>query len=126
MENNTETKKKRNKIWTALSGVATGLVNGFLGSGGGMIAVESLERNGLEQKKAHATSILAILPLSIASAVIYFLNGSVEFNTESFFLLGGAAIGGLLGALLLGKLSTKWVDWLFTILMIASGIRMFF
>ena len=44
----------------------------------------------------------------------------------SWFLLGGACAGGLVGALLLDKLKGEWVNAIFTLLIIASGIRMVF
>ena len=91
-----------------------------------MIAVESMERSGFESTRAHASSILAILPLSIVSAAVYFMRGSMSFHNETLFLLGGASIGGILGALLLGKLSAKWIDGIFTALMLAAGVRMVF
>ena len=117
--------KKRRCILSAL-GFITGIVNGFFGSGGGMIAVESLERSGCDSKRAHASSIFAILPLSIVSAAVYLLRGSLSFRSETLWLLGGASFGGLIGALLLGKLSSRVIDHIFTALMLFSGIRMVF
>lgn len=116
-------KKKILAFRMAMSAIM-GVVNGFFGSGGGIIAVDSLERSGMEQEKAHATSLLVILPLSIVSGVIYLLNGSVTFQGEEWWLLGGGAVGGLIGAFLLGKLKSVWINGLFTLLILASGIRM--
>lgn len=109
-----------------LMGVVMGVINGFFGSGGGIIAVDSLERSGMEQEKAHATSLLVILPLSIISGIVYLMNGSVTFDGEAWWLLGGGAIGGLIGAFLLGKLKSIWINGIFTLLILASGIRMVF
>jgi len=89
-----------------------------------MIAVESMERCGINSKSAHASSILTILPPSIISAVVYFFKGNLQFTPDHWGLLGGAAVGGLMGAFLLGKLSAKWIDLIFTGLMLISGIRM--
>lgn len=107
-------------------GLFIGLINGFFGSGGGILAVQAMEQLEVEQKKAHATSLLVILPLSIASAVLYYLNGHIAFDGNTWFLLGGATAGGLVGALLLGKLKGEWVNGIFTVLILASGIRMVF
>ena len=41
-------------------------------------------------------------------------------------LLGGACAGGLIGAMLLGKLKGDIVDAIFTLLILASGVRMLF
>ncbi|PWL47873.1 MAG: sulfite exporter TauE/SafE family protein [Clostridiales bacterium] len=121
--------KQRNhqKVWIKiLCGLGIGLINGFFGSGGGVLAVECMTRLGEKEKRAHASAILAILPLSIASAVIYCLNGYVPWETEIWMLLAGGAAGGFLGALLLDKLSAGWVNVLFTVLILISGIRMLF
>lgn len=115
--------RKHRYIFSIL-GIFSGFVNGFFGSGGGMIAIESMERSGLESRRAHASSILFILPLSIMSAAVYFLKSRLSFVPEHRILLGGAAVGGFVGAKFLGKLSSTWIDRIFTILMILSGFRM--
>ena len=51
--------KKKALLW----GVPIGFINGFFASGGGIIAVLILQKFfSLEEKKAHATSIMIILP----------------------------------------------------------------
>ena len=124
MSKHENTQRIKKKILTGIFGFATGLVNGFFGSGGGMLAVEALEQNGLDSRQAHASSILLILPLSIVSTLTYFSKNHIPLSADHIALLGGAAAGGILGALLLGKLSSKWIDRLFTGLMLLSGIRM--
>lgn len=118
--------RKFDKTAKVIAGACIGLVNGFFGSGGGILAVSAMETLGEEQRKAHATSILVIMPLSIVSAILYFIGGSISFSGNTWWLLGGAAAGGLAGALLLGKLQGTWIDVIFTLLIIASGIRMVF
>lgn len=72
------------KIFTAqtlravLAGAAGGAANGFFGSGGGLLSVPALESGGLETKKAHATSLAIMLPLSVVSAAVYMKNGSLD------------------------------------------------
>ena len=57
-------KKKNNlKQWLldAIFGSIIGFINGFLGGGGGMVAVPLLEKiKKLDNKKAHATAIAVI------------------------------------------------------------------
>ena len=61
-------------------GALIGFVNGFFGGGGGMLCVPLLEKILDEPtKKAHATAILIILPISIASAVTYIASGYFSF-----------------------------------------------
>lgn len=118
------TQNKKNTAKGLLAGAIIGAVNGLLGSGGGIVAVYALSKLGLEQKSAHATSIATILPLCIASAVIYFLTGSASFQPNHWLLLGGGLIGGIFGAMLLGRLSGKAVEIIFAVIIAASGIRM--
>ena len=100
-----------------------GIINGLLGAGGGMLAVPLLKNEGLGQKEAHATSIALILPLSVISAVTYLLKGSVDLGDAVPYLLPGA-IGAVLGAFLLGKISDKWLRKVFGVFMIWAGIRL--
>jgi len=109
-----------------LPGVLMGLVNGFFGSGGGILSVQTMEWDKIPQKKAHATSLLVILPLSLVSGALYALDGRLVWNGNLWALLGGAVAGGILGALLLDKIKTGWLDLIFTLLILISGVRMVF
>ncbi len=117
--------KPKNKKWIALvAGCITGLVNGLFGGGGGMIVVPFL--TGLldcAPKKAHATEILIILPISIISGLFYLAFGS--FNVGMGLPVGlGIVVGGGIGALLLSKLSSKWVTIIFSVVMAIAGVKM--
>lgn len=114
----------KNKIKAIIGGCFCGLINGLFGGGGGMIVVPILTLVlGLTVKKAHATAILVILPLSIVSAIFYLCFGSVSF--EIILPVGiGVIAGGVLGAFLLKKLSSKWVVIIFSVLMLAAGVKM--
>ena len=53
----------------AVTGGLAGLCNGLFGAGGGLFLVPLLTQwAGLEQRKAFATSVAVILPLSLVSA----------------------------------------------------------
>lgn len=104
-------------------GLFVGFLSGFFGGGGGMIAVPLLVfALGLKEKQAHATAIFAILPISIASAVVYILNGSVNYSNLGFTSIGFVA-GGILGALLLKKFNNKVLRIIFSLIMIGAGIK---
>lgn len=104
--------------------VGTGIVNGLFGAGGGMIAVVVLERLiQLETQKAHATALIIMLPLSIVSVAVYFLRGAMALDNLLYVALGMLP-GSFLGAKLLGKLKSVWVDRIFCILMLAAGVRL--
>lgn len=107
----------------AALGVTTGFVNSLFGSGGGMLVVPALAHSGLNQRKAQATALAAILPISAFSAVGYFTQTSVPWDVTLFSALG-ALPGGLIGAWLLGKLPQVWLTRIFSVLMIVAGWRM--
>lgn len=90
-----------------------------------MLAVPLLKGTGLDEKRAHATAILVILPVSILSFVLYAVRGYYNANVLIPTALGVTA-GGFLGAKLLGKLPTKMVNLLFAALQFAAGAFLFF
>ena len=106
-------------------GVAVGVANGLFGGGGGMIAVPMLQSTGLDEKRAHATAILLILPVSMFSFLLYTWKGLYEFSVLIPTALGVTA-GGAIGAWLLGKLPVKIVNIIFACLQALAGILMFF
>ena len=108
-----------------LCGTAVGAANSLFGGGGGMLAVPILEKTGLSPKRAHATAILVILPVSLFSFLLYFFQGLYDFSVLIPTALG-VTLGGELGALLLGKLPTKTVQFIFAILQAAAGAFLFF
>jgi len=120
-------KKGRFKFKVALSiigGCVVGLVNGFFGGGGGMLCVPLLNKVLKEETKvAHATTILLILPISIATAIMYSVNGYFEIQA-GFITMAGVVTGGITGALLLKVLPVKVVGLVFALAMIAAGIKM--
>ena len=108
-----------------LCGGAVGAANSLFGGGGGMIAVPMLQSTGLDEKRAHATAILLILPVSLLSFFFYARKGLYDFSVLIPTSIGVTA-GGILGAKLLGKLPVKTVSLLFAVLQAAAGVFMFF
>lgn len=119
----TPKKKRLQNFYAVLGGLAVWFANGFFGAGGGMLAVPVLTFiMGLEEKKAHATALLIILPLSIISSLIY--GKSVSIGDNFLEILLGVLIGGILGALLLKKLNTASLVVSFYFLMAFAGFQM--
>ena len=120
-------KNKNKKASTGLkliTGSIIGFINGFCGGGGGMICVPLLcKAIGLEEKKSHATTLLIMLPLSIASLVVYILSKSLLL-VESIKIGVGFVLGGVLGALLLKKISNAWLCAIFSLVIIFGGIKL--
>lgn len=118
------TKGKQN---TALifAGIGIGFINGFLGSGGGtLVVIALLSILCLAQKEAHATALLVILPISLLSAVVYIINGNTDWSSTLYATIGVIG-GGVVGSFLLNKLNNNVVKLIFSIIMLAAGVKMF-
>ena len=101
-----------------IAGLITGICNGLLGAGGGMIALEGL--CGLSEKESHATALAIMLPLTGVSSVIYAMQGAIPWQVLAF-VAPGLAAGSMLGARLTGKLSDKALCRIFGTLMLVAG-----
>ncbi len=107
-----------------MSGAAAGIVNGLFGAGGGMVLLPLLSKTtDLEGKEVFANCVAIILPLSLVSAVVYFLRGG-SFAAESVPYLIGGAIGGVIAGVLLKKLKVKWLHRALGIFIVWGGIRL--
>lgn len=115
--------KKLLDIRAAVTGLVSGAANGFFGSGGGVIAVPMLESDGTETKKAHATSLGIMLPISLVSAFVYFSKGSLDI-AEALKYLPGGMLGVYVGSVLMKKISSDMLKKLFAAVMIYFGVRM--
>ncbi len=120
-------KDKKNKykwLLLILVGAFAGFLNGMFGGGGGMVVVPMLIHFlKYEKKQAHATAIFIILPLSILSGILYATYGNFNFYTTLYVGIG-VIVGGVLGALLLKKLSSKYVTWIFSLIMLIAGLKL--
>ena len=118
--------KKVKKAHIALFGALIGVINGLFGGGGGMIVVPVLTKFlNFSQKEAQATALFVILPISIASSIIYITHNSINFASSWPVILSIIA-GGAGGALLLNKLNNKIVRIIFIVLILISGFSMLF
>ena len=118
--------KKVKKLHIILFGALIGVINGLFGGGGGMIVVPVLTKFfGFSQKEAQATALFVILPISIASSIIYITHNSINFAT-SWPVIISIIAGGAGGALLLNKLNNKIVRIIFIALILLSGVSMLF
>ncbi len=118
-------RRKKAKARMITCGGVVGVANSIFGGGGGMIAVPMLSKIGLDEKRAHATAILVILPVSLLSFLLYAVKGIYDFSVLIPTALGVTA-GGMLGAKLLGKLPTKAVNLTFAFLQLVAGLFLFF
>ncbi len=119
-------KKILKKTFNFFASAAVGFINGFFGGGGGMLLVPLLEKSmDCSVKKSHATAIAIILPVSLAGAITYIINGYFNF-LPVLSVSGGAVVGGILGALLLKKLPSGVVRIVFAVMMTGVGVKLGF
>lgn len=105
-------------------GIIAGFISGLFAAGGGMIVVPAFVHIfKLNEAEARATSVFAILPMVVASGLLYYANNYIDWNIGIKCAIGGI-IGGFLGSKLLKKLSDKILKIVFIIFLIYVSIRM--
>ncbi len=106
-----------------IAGGLAGVANGLFGAGGGLFLVPLLIGwIGLEEKKAFATSVAIILPLSIVSYVFFCLKGGNVWADALPYLIGGV-LGGLLSGKFFRRIPTVWLHRLFGLLILYGGVK---
>ncbi len=116
----------RPKIWRfLLVGVAGGLLSGAFGVGGGIVMVPLLLLlTRLDERRAAATSLAAIVPASLAGVVTYAARGDVAVLAA--LIVAGAAMGGsALGTRILRRVRIDLFRWLLVALLVAAAVQMF-
>lgn len=115
--------KKGKNLKTVGAGMLIGIVNGLFGAGGGIVAVPLLQKMGLSKKAAHTNAVAVILPITVLSAVLYYLKGNVTFSDALPYIPTGIA-GSVLGTYIIKKISPLWLKRIFGIFIIYAGIRL--
>lgn len=87
-------------------GVLSGLITGLFATGGGNILIPAFVYFiNLPEKEARATAICCVLPSTIVSFFFYYKNQYVDIKLGLL-----AAIGGIIGAFIGGKLLSRFTD----------------
>ena len=113
-------------IILSISGIVAGFVNGFFGTGGGLVIFFALTYLGCDTRRSLATANSGILVLSLVSLLFYIEAGALSTSDVVEFCkkdLGLAFVGGFLGAWLSGRISPKILKKLFSALIIFCGIK---
>ncbi|MCZ8381143.1 sulfite exporter TauE/SafE family protein [Mycobacterium sp. CPCC 205372] len=101
--------------WAALilTGAVGGVLSGLFAVGGAIVMVPLLVwRAAMDQRRAAATSLVAIIPTAVVSSATYLVHVDVDIAAVALISVG--AIGGaILGSRLLRRLPLTWLRWMF-------------
>lgn len=116
----------RDRLSLLVVGLGAGFLSGVFGVGGGILVVPGLMVFvKMEQRRAHGTSLAAVLPISAASLVTYWLHDHVDWPV-ALWLTVGALGGAYVGASLLAIISKRNLALVFAIVLGVIGVRLFF
>ena len=105
-------------------GLSGGLLSGLLGVGGGIVMVPLLVLwAAYSQRDAHAISLGAIIPISIAGIAIYGVAGEVRYGT-AIALAAGSIVGARIGAGWLARIDERLLKVVFGTFLVAVAVLM--
>lgn len=105
-----------------LIGLVAGVSSGLFGVGGGLVMVPLLVwLCGVDQHRAHATSLAAIVAIAGVAAIVFAQDGSVDLRAGAV-LAAGALVGAPLGARLLARTEAGRVRIAFGVLQVIVGL----
>ena len=106
-------------LWIGLGG---GLLSGLLGVGGGIVMVPLLVLwAGYAQRDAHAISLGAIIPISIAGIATYGVAGEVRY-WPALALAAGSIVGARIGAGWLARIDERLLKVVFGTFLIGVAV----
>ena len=107
-----------------IAGIVGGFLSGMFGVGGGLVMVPLLMWLGrMDQRRASATSLIAIVPTALIGSIGYAVGGQINFAAAGLIAIGGIA-GAPVGSLLLRRLSLVWLRWLLIAIMVLAAVRL--
>ena len=105
------------------TGVGAGFLSGLFGVGGGLVIVPALMALlGMDQRRASATSLAAIIVTAAVGSGTYALHGEVSWAGGALLVVGALA-GSQIGVWLLRRLPAPSLPWIligFTVFVIVS------
>jgi uncharacterized membrane protein YfcA len=109
-----------------LIGFLTSVLSGLLGIGGGVILIPAMVYLlGMNQHRAHGTSLAVMSPVVLFSAIFYSRHGFVNWVVAIELMVGGI-IGAAIGARICNRLSAGNLRGYFGLLVGFVGIRMLY
>ena len=112
--------------WRTLAsiGVVGGLLSGLFAIGRGILMVPLLVwRARMDQRRAAATSLVAVVPAAVVSSATYLVHGKVDVMA-GLVLTVGAVAGAAIGSRLLRRLPMTWLRWMFVDFIVLVAVRL--
>lgn len=113
----------KSRILLGVSGIAAGIISGFLGTGGGMVLVGLLplipEFRG---ESLFPACVGIMLPICAVGTVVSYLTGSLIYDNALPYLLG-SLLGGLVAGLWGKHIPALWLHRGFGALILLGGLR---
>ena len=107
-----------------LLGVLSGMLNGFLGTGGGMVLAVGLRRAYPGQDRQNlAISTASMMFLSFLSTILYSIGGHIG-TKEILPVILPALLGGAVGSLMLGRIRHELLELLLGGMLLYSGLAL--
>jgi uncharacterized protein len=110
-----------------LIGVASGMLSGFVGVGGGLIIVPALVLFlEFSQKMAQGTSLaILLLPVGILAVMEYYKHGYIDVKI-ALIISAGFVIGGFFGSRIALVLPQDTIKKVFAVFMLIVAVKMLF
>lgn len=105
-------------------GLATGVLSGLMGVGGGVILVPAMVLLfGFTQHAAEGTSLLIIIPIAIVGSARHAKNGYTDWRL-GMILGAGGVVGAWLGASVALQLDADLLQRMFAIFLLLTGVHL--
>lgn len=113
-------------LWLRLTviGLVGGVLSGLFAIGGGILMVPLLTGWArMDQRRAAATSLVAIVPTALVSSSVYLADGQIDVVAAVFVALGAVA-GAVLGSRLLHRTPAGVLRWMFIAFLLLIAARL--
>ena len=105
-------------------GIIVGIISGFFGTGGGLILVPYFSKKlNNDEQKTRATTVFCVLFMVITSGLFYIKNINIDFVISMKCIIGGI-IGSFIGSKLLVCLNENFLNTIFIVFLLYTGIKM--
>lgn len=120
---NTIMDKKGNLLLFFLCAGLVGVINGLFGGGGGLLCVPMLKSlMDYDDKTSHSNTVFVMALISLPTLIIYLF--SLKYSMSCNLLVTiGSLVGGGVGSFFLSKISNKFLNILFIVVILLSGIK---